>query len=65
VLDVIIFESIKDISCPKTEVTKKCVLLSIVVYVCAKQNYEKELGVPYGLPSLILLSYNSVYKTRL
>jgi hypothetical protein len=40
--DVMIFESIKEISCPKTEVPKKCVVLSIVDLVCGEPKLLKK-----------------------
>ena len=38
----IAFESIKETSCPKIEVQKKCVVLSIVVLVCGEPNLLKK-----------------------
>ncbi|MCF8331661.1 MAG: hypothetical protein K9H84_04335, partial [Bacteroidales bacterium] len=47
----------------KTEVPKKCVVLSIVVYFCGKkQNYKKEQGRYCYLPALNFLSDNSDLK---
>ncbi len=39
---VIILESIKEISCPKTELPKKCIVLFIVVYSFSEPNLLKK-----------------------
>jgi len=47
-----------EISCPKTEVPKKYVFLSIVEKFLAKQNYKKRRSQTYALASL-----KSFYRT--
>jgi hypothetical protein len=49
---VIIFESINEISCPKTDVPKECVFLLIVEFFFCETKLLKKRKEVLGLPSL-------------
>jgi len=56
---VIILESIKEISCPKTELPKKCIVLFIVVYSFSEPNLLKKKKEDESLPPFKVLSDNN------
>ena len=58
----IIFGSIKEINCPKTDCPKKYVVLFIVEGFLAKQIYKKEKGSFYNFLLFNFLSDNSKIK---